>query len=162
MSSPWRPITVFVLVLALWGCGSPDNFYTDKDLYEACGSDPGKRVAFANWDDAEAVDLQIRMGSFWPMILTLRQDRPYVLRIANVDPEHRVFSATPLFETSHLESVKIAGGDPEFNPVDGLPLPPAATAEIRFMALCTGRFEFFETWVPNLNVEVGRGVVYVE
>jgi len=162
MSSPWRPITVFVLVLALWGCGSPDNFYTDKDLYEACGSDPGKRVAFANWDDAEAVDLQIRMGSFWPMILTLRQDRPYVLRIANVDPEHRVFSATPLFETSHLESVTIAGGDPEFNPVDGLPLPPAATAEIRFMALCTGRFEFFETWVPNLNVEVGRGVVYVE
>lgn len=162
MPSPWSHVTASVLALALWGCGSPDNFYTERDLHEFCGSDPEKRVASANWDDAHAIDLQIRMGSFWPMILTLRRDRPYILRIANVDPERRVFSAPPLFQTAHIESVTVAGGAPEFDPVDGLRLPPAGTAEVRLMALCAGRFEFYETWVPDLNFEMGRGVVYVE
>lgn len=162
MPSPWRLIIAPVLTLALWACASPDNFYTERDRHEFCGSDPEKRVALANWDDAEAVDLQIRMGAFWPMILTLRQDRPYILRIANIDPERRVFSAPPLFQNSHLESITVAGGDPEFDPVDGLRLPPAGTAEVRLMAMCTGRYEFFETWVPDLNFEMGRGVVYVE
>jgi len=162
MPSSWRLITASVSMLALWGCGSSDNFYTERDLHEFCGSDLEKRVALADWDNAEAVDLQIRMGSFWPMILTLRRDRPYILRISNIDPERRVFSSPPFFQTSHLESVTVAGAAPEFNPVDGLRLPPAATAEVRLMAMCTGRFEFFETWVPDLNFEMGRGVVYVE
>ncbi len=102
------------------------------------------------------------MGSFWPMILTLRRDRPYVLRIVNVDPERRVISSPPFFQTAHLESVTVAGENPEFDPVDGLRLPAAATAEVRLMALCSGRFEFYEAWVPELNFELGRGVVYVE
>lgn len=161
MPSSWRHITALALALTGVAC-APDQFYTQRDIYKYCGSDPEKRVEAANWDDAEAIDLQIRLGSFWPMILTLSQDRPYILRIANLDPERRVFSAPPLFHTVHIESVSVAGGDPEFNPVDGLRLPPAGTAEVRLMALCTGRFEFYETWLPDLSFEMGQGVIYVE
>ena len=162
MPSPWRLITASLLAPILWACGSSDNFFTERDLHAFCGSDPEKRVAAANWDDAEAIDLQIRLGSFWPMILTLRRDRPYILRIANIDPERRVFSAPPLFQTSYLQSVTVAGEDPEFDPVDGLRLPPAGTAEIRLMALCAGRFEFHETWLTDMSFETGQGVIYVE
>lgn len=150
------------MALAFSACESPDHFYTGRDLHAFCGPDPQKRIAAANWDDAEAIDLRIRLGSFWPMILTLQRDRPYVLRIANVDPERRVFSAPPLFQSSHLESVTVAGEAPQFNPVDGLRLPAAATAEVRFMALCAGRFEFYETWVTDMSFETGQGVIYVE
>jgi hypothetical protein len=161
MDTPWRLVAALALVLALPACSS-DNFFSERDLHGYCGSDPEKRIESANWDDAETVDLRIRLGSFWPMILTLRRDRPYILRISNVDPERRVFSATPLFQTAYLQSVTVEGREPEFNPIDGLRLPPAGKAEVRMMALCAGRFEFFEAWLSDLRLETSQGVVYVE
>jgi hypothetical protein len=115
-----------------------------------------------DWSGAERIDVEIREGAYWPMIVTLLRHRPYVLEIANADPESRLFNTTGLFQNADLGSVTVAGGPPEYDPVEGVKLPPMATAEIEIRALCTGRYDVRDSWIPHVSLGEGGGVIYVE
>jgi hypothetical protein len=161
MRLPWSGAIIAGLGLLVAACASTDGAYSGIPQ-PSCGDEPEKRLSFVDWRDSREIDIRIRLGDFWPMVLELHRDQPYLLRITNVDAESRIFSSPDLFKVVYLRSVSIDGRAPEYNPADGLRLPPNSSAEVQLVALCGGRFEFRESWFPTKASDTAQGVIYVQ
>ena len=160
MRLPWSPAIIAGLGLLVAACASTDGAYSGTPV-PSCGKDTEERLSFVDWTDSREIDILIRLGDFWPMVLELHRDQPYLLRITNADPERRVFSSPDLFKMAYLRSASIDGRAPEFEIADGLRLPPNSSAEVSFVALCDGRYEFRETWLTTKASDSAQGAIYV-
>ena len=150
--------------LMLSACAVSNGVYTEfGGSGGQCIADAAERVAKVNWLEAETVNLRIRHGDYTPTIIRLRQDRPYVLRIANGDDRNRVFRANEFFAAVALGKITMGDSVYEKACISGIAIPARETAEVRFVAVRDGRYEFED--IPLLYAPVmagfGSGVISI-
>ncbi|MDP6786328.1 MAG: hypothetical protein QGI13_04280 [Rhodospirillales bacterium] len=135
-----------VAALALAACAVSNGVYTEFGA--TCIADSAERVAKVNWLEAETVDLRIRQGSYTPTIIRLRQDSPYVLRISNGDDSNRIFRANEFFGAVALAKVTMGEFESDESCISAIAVPAMETAEVRFVAVRDGRYEFEDNPLP--------------
>ena len=155
----WLLFPAAALVLA--ACAVSNGVYTEFGA--ECVDDAAERVVKVNWLEAETVDLRIRQGTYAPTIIRLRQDSPYVLRIANGDDRNRIFRASEFFGAIALAKVTIGESEFEQSCISTIVVPAGETAEARFVAVRDGRYEFENTpFLYGLIVAgYGSGVISI-
>ncbi|MGB0681204.1 MAG: hypothetical protein ACPGOV_00765 [Magnetovibrionaceae bacterium] len=82
-----------------------------SSLGQACDEELSGRLVRVPWQFAEVVPVRIRQGEFSPMVITLQQDEPYVLRITNRDDENHTFRAREFFRNVAVASAPGLGPD---------------------------------------------------
>ena len=155
----WLLFPAAALVLA--ACAVSNGVYTEFGA--KCVDDAAERVAKVNWLEAETVDLRVRQGTYTPTIIRLRQNSTYVLRIANGDDRNRVFRANEFFGAIALAKVTMGEFESEASCISAVVVPARETAEVRFVAVRDGRYEFEDN--PFLYAKAvagfGSGVISI-
>ena len=139
----------------LAACAVSNGVYTEFGA--KCVDDSAERVAKVNWLEAETVDLRIRQGDYTPTIIRLRQDSPYVLRISNRDDRNRIFRANEFFGAIALAKVTMGEFKSEASCISAVVVPARETAEVRFVAVRDGRYEFEDNPFLYAKVVAGYG-----
>ncbi|MEX2452023.1 MAG: hypothetical protein WD407_14295 [Rhodospirillales bacterium] len=126
-----------------------------------CVRYPEKTIGAANWDTARAVNVRIRQGEYRPMVIGLTAERPYVLRIENADDSNRIFRAGEFFNAVAVGLVRINGETESHTCLSSVTVAPRSTAEIWFVAMRDGRYEFEDQALPYLFSHGASGVIHV-
>ncbi len=162
MKNAFRWLLYPALALMLAACAVSTGVYSG--FGGQCVDDAAERVAKVNWLEAETVDLRIRQGTYTPTIIRLRQDSPYVLRIANGDDGNRIFRANEFFGAIALAKVTIGEFESDASCILAVVVPAMETAEVRFVAVRDGRYEFEDN--PFLYAKAiagyGSGVISID
>ena len=162
MKNAFRWLLYPALALMLAACAVSNGVYTEFGAQ--CIADAAERVAKVNWLEAETVDLRVRQGTYTPTIIRLRQDSPYVLRIANGDDRNRIFRANEFFGAIALAKVTMGEFESDASCISAIAVPAMETAEVRFVAVRDGRYEFEDN--PFLYAKVvagyGSGVISID
>lgn len=149
-------------LLALAGCAYHQGVNTL--VTSRCVADAEQRVQEADWSQAKLVSLRIRQGEFSPMVLNLRVEQPYVLRITNGDDTSRVFRAAEFFENVALARVDVAGSVADESCIAAVVIGPRQTADVLFVTVRDGRYQFADNRVLSSLFDLGHpmGVIYVQ
>lgn len=162
MKNAFRWLLYTAAALLLPACAVSNGVYTEFGA--KCIADAAERVAKVNWLEAETVDLRVRQGTYTPTIIRLRQDSSYVLRIANGDDRNRIFSANEFFRAIALAKVTMGEFESDASCISAIVVPAMETAEVRFVAVRDGRYEFEDN--PFLYAKVvagyGSGVISID
>lgn len=140
------------------------NFFEGVDLSfnrVGCAFYPETKVGSVNWDTARPVNMRIRQGEYWPMILGFTAERPYVLRIKNADDSDRVFRASGFFDSIAVGLARVGNRDYDTSCLSAITIGPRETAEIWFVAKRDGRYEFEDQLVPYLFSQGASGVIHI-
>jgi hypothetical protein len=129
-----------------------------------CATVSEEDVRQVNWRRVPEVNMRVRGSEFEPMIVPLKQGRPYIFRIRNRDDTARVFAADDFFAKMAVLRITIDDKRQDDTCVRRIKLPPRGTAELRRVAARDGRYEFEDTPVPvaGLFSEGASGVILVE
>ena len=162
MMKAFRWLLYPATAMMLAACAVSNGVYTEFGA--TCVADTAERVAKVNWLEAETVDLRIRQATSTPTIIRLRQDSPYVLRIANGDDRNRVFRANEFFGAIALAKVTMGEFESDASCISAVVVPAMETAEVRFVAVRDGRYEFEDN--PFLYAKAvagyGSGVISIK
>ena len=110
-----------------------------------------------DWLKAEAIELGIRQGAYDPMIIALKRDAPYVIRITNRDDESRYFRANEFFRSIALAKVVTSGKEFDATCISAVGVAANDTAEIQFVAVRDGRYDFEDIWFMYAPIVAGSG-----
>lgn len=151
------------LAVLLGACQAIDGVEaTDED---AAPSKPASAIAEADWSLTVTRTLRIRQDEYAPLVITLRRDRPYVLRIVNGDDRAHVFSAPDFFQAIAVKSLGPAerAVEPGSAPAS-IDLPPGQTRELVFVPVKDGYYSFADGWTGRLlgGILGTRGLIVVE
>ncbi len=126
------------------------------------GAKPASAVAAADWSLTVTRTLRIRQDEYAPLVITLRRDRPYVLKIVNGDDVAHAFSAPDFFQAIAVKSVGPA--DQVVEPGSSIDLPAGQTRELAFVPLRDGYYSFADGWTGRLlgGILGTRGLIVVE
>lgn len=162
MMNAFRWLLLPTMVLVLSACAVSNGVHSEFGA--KCIDDAAERVAKINWLEAETVDLGIRQGIYTPTIIRLRQDSPYVLRIANRDERNRIFRANEFFGAIALAKVTMGEFESEESCISAITVPAMETAEVRFVAVRDGRYEFEDSpFIFDQLISGGAsGVIVIE
>ena len=156
-----RPrLAIAALALALGGCTWSNGVHT-ATADRSCIADAAERVAKVDW--AKPIAVRIRQGEFKPVLVSLRKDTAYVLRLTNDDDRNRVFGAPEFFAAVAVGKVAVGDEVSSARCISAITVPPNATAEVQIVAVRDGRYDFEETPLvlgPVLT-GYGAGVVIV-
>lgn len=158
----WGPVAVLLAAVTLGACASPQG--VDSFAALDCKRISTKAQAKINWARVPSVDVRVRNDEFEPMILTLRQGRPYILRIRNRDDGLHVFRAGKFFQSNAVLSVALDGKRQEETCIRSVSIPGRQTAEIRMVAILDGHYEFEDSviLVPWIFSSGPSGIIIVE
>ena len=137
---------VAALPLLVSACGS----YQGIDYAQGCPADAAERVQAADWARVRTITVRVRRDEFVPMIISFTQDRPYVLRLENVDRVSHVFRAPKFFEAIAMESATVGDRELAEDCPKRIILEAEETAEIRFVAVRDGHYDFVDSKIPYL------------
>lgn len=117
-----------------------------------------------NWARVPDVELAVRNGDFSPMVIRLKQGRPYVLRIRNRDDESRVFRAQDFFEKNAVVAIGIEGVRAAETCIAAISVPPRQSAEIRMVAITDGTYDFEDNaiLIPMVMSGGPSGAIIIE
>ncbi len=139
MKKAWRPVLLSTALALLSACAQDGVL---PAFFDGCPADSRERVEEANWEQARTISIRIRQNEFEPMVFRLVQDRPYVLIIDNKDESLHFFHAQKFFRSIAL--AKVTSGEQMF--VGGctaaVAVEPQKSAELRFVAVRDGRYDF--------------------
>lgn len=149
-------------VTALAACAGPtgvSNFSVAE-----CKQLSKRAEAKINWARVPERELRIRDGEYSPMVMRLKQGRPYIIRIRNRDDERRVFRAPDFFEKNAVVAIGIEGVRAETTCIQAVSIQPREAAEIRVVAITDGTFEFEDNPIllPYVMSTGPSGVIVVE
>lgn len=149
-------------VLGLSGCAAETG--VAKWNVAECKQISDRAEAKINWARVPEVELTIRDGAYMPMVMRLKQGRPYVLRIRNRDEDTRVFRAQKFFEKNAVVAIAVEGQRAPETCVTSVSIPTLQTAEIRVVAITDGTFEYEDNKVllPFVLSAGPNGVIIVE
>ncbi len=149
-----RLILVPVVALALAACAGDDaivvpSFSTFFDYN--CPEDTDKQLEGVDWSRARTVGISIRQDEYDPMIIGLRQNRPYIFRLENRDDYAHTFMAGEFFRS--VFTAKVTKGDQEFQVacLEGVRIEAMQTVEIQLLAARDGRYEFTDNTLPMFS-----------
>ena len=156
-------VAVLVLMMGvLQVCSFPgDSFSFFKNN---CVSDARERNEAADWSKVAIIPSRIRQNEFEPMIIDLKQDRPYVIRITNADDRHHFFGAEHFFRSVALAKVDMLGNVEDQTCISRVDVAGRQTAEVVFVTVRDGRFEFADNFFTSPWFDFGNpmGVIYVQ
>lgn len=153
----WRWV-VIVAVAVLAACAPVNgNLVTAGD---GCAADP--RTRDIDWNKVAAIPVRIRQGEVMPMVISLRQGQPYVLRISNGDDAGRRFDAPAFFRSVAVAGVSVGGRDVPETCIAGLAIAGRSAVEVRLLTLRDGRYEFEGSGFSVSGLASGGGVIFVE
>lgn len=117
-----------------------------------------------NWARVPERELRVRDGEYSPMVMRLKQGRPYVIRIRNRDDERRVFRAPDFFEQNAVVAIGVEGQRAETTCVNAISIPARQSAEVRVVAITDGTFEYEDNalLLPYVMSAGPSGVIVVE
>lgn len=95
-----------------------------------CVADAAERVSGVDWLKAEAIELGVRQGAYDSMIIPLRRDAPYVIRITNRDDKASYFRANEFFRSIALAKVFAGGKEYDAACISAVGVAVNDTAEI--------------------------------
>lgn len=145
----------------LAGCVSP---YGAVPSPFRCAEVSENAVKYINWSNVPEVDIRIRHGEFSPMVLTLRQGWPYVLRIRNRDDRARMFAASDFLSKVAVIKTTVAGVEDDTTCMAFITVPARETVELRLVAVTDGYYEYEDTFIPWPGmISTGpNGVIIIE
>lgn len=151
----------------LGGCAVVDQITEiagDSFGAEGCKQISAKARAKINWARVPVVEVAVRNDEFEPMILRLKQGRPYVLRLRNRDFETHEFHAAEFMRQNAMVTIAVDGQRFDDTCVESITIPPRQTAEVRLVAIVDDHYEFFDNPLPFpvLSAAVPGGVIVVE
>lgn len=143
------------MILGLSGCaGGP------LGLGPECNVSVARQLLKADWDRAEVVTIRVRQNEFRPMLAEFQSGQAYILRLVNGDDSAHRFRAPDFF--SNVSVAGIAEGSEEQTDIctASVYMPPGKTAEIRFVPLKDGSYEFTDAPLPAPFPDVNLGGPY--
>lgn len=159
---------VVALAAAVTGCEAIGRLKDQVVLgMRGCGRG-GEQLEEVDWEMAQAVDIRIRQDEFYPIVVGLMRDRPYVLVISNGDDEQHGFRSPEFFRHTAIERIAVDGDEIADACIAGVTLPPKSTAEIRLVALLDGTYPFedpdelFDLEYEYYEDGDGFGTIFVE
>ena len=150
-----------VLALAVSAC-SYDGEAVQHFTLDGCPADAAERVQAADWANAETVDLRIRDDEYYPMVMVLRANSPYVLRITNSDSRKRTFRSSDLFSSVALAEASVAGEATARDCFFAINVPAESSTEVKFVTGLDGRYEYQNTRLFWMLPHQMAGVIVVE
>ncbi|MDP6574326.1 MAG: hypothetical protein QGI63_12320 [Rhodospirillales bacterium] len=157
-----RAAAFFLTAGVLQACSYPGSNFS---LFATtCVADARERVEAADWSKVEVIPLRIRQNEFNPMIIDLKQDRPYVIRITNADDKHHFFGASDFFRSVAVAKVDEGGDRDDRTCISRVSVGGGQTAEVVFVTVRDGRFEFADNLIdlPWLDFGNPMGIIYVQ
>lgn len=148
--------------LALTGCAGNMNI---ADTWTADCKQISKRAeAKINWARVPDIELRVRNGEFSPMVMRLKQGRPYVLRIRNRDDKVLNFKAREFFLKNAVIAAGVEGVRTDETCFSKINIPPRQAAEIRMVAITDGTYEYQDSFVmlPLVFTGAPGGAIVVE
>lgn len=139
-----RPLTKLGLAfgaIALLAACAPNEGVSTFAAHE-CKQISSRAEAKINWARVPEVELRVRNGEYSPMVMRLKQGRPYILRIRNRDTEQRVFRARDFFLQNAVLAVGVEGKQADATCIHSVTIPARQTAEIRMVAITDGTYEY--------------------
>jgi hypothetical protein len=96
-----------------------------------------------DWAAVQPYRLRIVEGDFRPMIMSLEQNRPYILVLDNADAKEHNFWAPDFLKTGvALDSIQFGDKTPATGCVNGVRIKPRTQVTLRFVPVWEGRYEF--------------------
>jgi hypothetical protein len=158
----WRKGGIAVAaIVGLSGCASDGSVTSNY----GCIPNAKDLVRTLNWTKATHINMRVRQGEFDPAVVNLLQGEPYILRFENADPVNRTFRAWSFFNAVAVRQLTINGVEQDETCISALTLSPGIAAEISFLAVYDGRFDFADdefSLIPELFVPDVGGVVVID
>ena len=127
-----------------------------------CSADSADHVQAADWARAKTITIRVRRDEFVPMIIPLTQGRPYEFRLVNSDEEKHVFRAPDFFKAIAIESATVGGRELTEGCPKYIVMEAAETAEIRFVAVRDGHYDFKDSMLPISYGSKAIGVIAID
>lgn len=167
-----RFFAVLILVGGLSGCLTlidgetvwQDGVKTMPTMY--CANDDNGPAKTVDWKTATLVEETVKDDRYESGLLTLWQNKPYIIRVTNQDDGVRSFRAPAFFRDVAVLKAVYKDRTVEHPCINALTLAPGASGEIHIIPLKTGSYDYHETgiWLPFLGEIVSAsdvGVIYV-
>ncbi len=153
---------VTVVAGALGACAA-SNGVTVAGISE-CKQISKRAEAKINWARVPQIDMRIRNDEFEPMVMRLRQGRPYIIRIRNRDTEPHVFRAPEFFKQNAVVAIGVEGVRADENCVYAVAIPARESAEIRMVAITDGTYEYEDNSIllPFIMSSGPSGAIVIE
>ena len=121
-------------------------------------------ISKIDWSEAPHITTVIRAGDFVPMVIRIKQGRPYVLRVRNRDEKVRYFRALDFFRRNAIIAITVDGEKAGRTCVHAIYVPPRKSAEIRFVSIEDGHYEFEDnsSIIPMVMSAGPSGVIIIE
>ncbi len=153
-------LTLAAAMLAVAGCA----WHPEPVPGSSCAGEAD--LTGIDWEAAQPVAVEIRDNEFSPMVFAFIRDRPAVLTISNADSGSRGFRAPEFFRTVAVDQARIGAAPPPEPCFVSLTIPPGGTAEVRLVALRSGRYDLvdnrFERAFRGYEDGRGFGAIYVD
>jgi hypothetical protein len=127
--------------VSLGGCQTSTN--VGPSIFDsACAADQSDVVDGIDWSEVQPYRLHIINGDYRPMVMSLEQNRPYVLVLENADKTDHDFWAPDFLKNGvALKSVQFGDKAPGRGCFNGVRLKARSTVTLRFVPVWEGRYE---------------------
>ena len=121
-------------------------------------------VARIDWSQVPRITTVIRAGDYAPMVMRIKQGRPYILKIRNRDEKARYFRAQDFFRRNAVINITVDSKIAKKTCVHSINIPARRTAEIQFVAIEDGHYEFEDNFsiIPLILSAGPSGVIIIE
>jgi len=100
-------------------------------------------VAKTDWSKSRRVDVGLSAFEFTPANLTLQQNQPYVLHLANTDDDTHTFSSATLFSAVAVQKLVRGGVETPGLATNGVSLAPKEQADLYIVPVKTGSYRIY-------------------
>ncbi len=141
-------------LIALTGCAVREALLIPPD--QRCGPEAEATLAAADFSRLRVIDIKVSEGEFSPMVIRLREGRPYTFRIENTDNEDRLFAAPVFFLTTAVGDLKFGDRATHAVCLDRLAIPAFETTSVTLIPLRAGAYDLEDAFVlPSGGVGIG-------
>ncbi|MCW8914363.1 MAG: hypothetical protein OQK24_00760 [Magnetovibrio sp.] len=146
--------------LALSGCVVMSQ--SPISMVQSCLSDRLDIVENVDWSKVNVTEARFVDNTFRPMVMYFEKDRPYILRVTNLDRDnHSLWAPDLLKQGVALESIQIGDKTPAKGCVSGVRIPERTTVTFRFVPVWEGRYEMSDSGFPVFPAQLNDGVFHI-
>ncbi len=121
-------------------------------VMQSCLSDREDIVAETDWSTATPIEATYLNGEFHPMVVYVETNRPYILRVRNLDREsHSIWAPDLLKQGIALDTIQIDDKTPAKGCVNGVRIAARSTVTFRFVPVWEGRYEMANSRFPMIT-----------
>ncbi len=126
-----------------------------------CVSDVAKHIKGVDWAEARVITVRIRQDEFEPMVISMRQDSPYIFRIENRDDYEHFFMASNFFRSVAIASINTPKKISKASCINGVRIGAMETVELQLVAVRDGRYEYMDKMFPLPSLGSMTGLISV-